>query len=225
MGALCYSFVQAALIRKHAKMTFMKIKIIALLFFFAITALAETKQDKKVILFLGDSLTEGYGIDESKAYPVLVGQELKKDGINVEVLNGSVSGSTTASGVSRLRWFLKKKPDIMLLALGANDGLRGLKVKNSKENLSKIIALAKENEIKVVLAGMLMPPNYGASYRTEFEEMYKTLVKENKLEFIPFLLEGVAGVKELNTADGIHPNEKGHEVMAKLVTRKFKEIL
>lgn len=203
----------------------MKIKLIVLLFCLTTAAVGETQAEKKVILFLGDSLTEGYGIDESKAYPVLVGQALKKDGINVEILNGSVSGSTTASGVSRLRWFLKKKPDIMLLALGANDGLRGLKVENSKENLSKIISLAKQNDIKVVLAGMLMPPNYGASYRSEFEDMYKSLVKDNKLEFIPFLLEGVAGVKNLNIADGVHPNEKGHEVMAKLVTRKFKEIL
>lgn len=179
----------------------------------------------KVILFLGDSLTEGYGIDESKAYPVLVGKELNEAGLKVEVLNGSVSGSTTASGLSRLRWFLKKNPDIMLLALGANDGLRGLKVSDSKKNLAQIIKLAQDQGIQVVLAGMLMPPNYGESYRSEFENMYKSLVTEYKLEFIPFLLEGVAGVKELNTSDGVHPNEKGHQVMSRLVTKKFKEIL
>lgn len=179
----------------------------------------------KVILFLGDSLTEGYGIDEDKAYPVLVGNELRKAGHQVEVLNGSVSGSTTASGLSRLRWFLKKNPDIMLLALGANDGLRGLKVADSKKNLAQIIEQAQAQGIQVVLAGMLMPPNYGQSYRSEFENMYKSLVKQYKLEFIPFLLEGVAGVKELNISDGVHPNEKGHQIMSRLVAKKFKEIL
>ncbi len=172
------------------------------------------------ILFLGDSLTEGYGVDESKAYPVLVGAAL-----DVKVLNGSVSGSTTASGLSRLKWFLKAKPTHMLLALGANDGLRGLKLEDSKKNLEAIIKLAKSNSIRVVLAGMLMPPNYGESYRNEFKTMYEGLTKEYKLDFIPFLLEGVAGKPEFNISDGIHPNEAGHAIISKLVTKKFKEIL
>lgn len=174
----------------------------------------------KSILFLGDSLTEGYGVDETRAYPVLVGKEL-----GVKVLNGSVSGSTTASGHSRLKWFLKARPTHMLLALGANDGLRGLKLEDSKKNLEAIIELAQKNSIKVVLAGMLMPPNYGESYRSEFKTMYEGLAKKYKLEFIPFLLEGVAGNPKLNISDGIHPNEAGHEIMARLVSKKFKEIL
>lgn len=172
------------------------------------------------ILFLGDSLTEGYGVDETKAYPVLVGRELQ-----VEVLNGSVSGSTTASGPSRLKWFLKAKPTHMLLSLGANDGLRGLNLKDTKKNLEAIIKLAQENSIRVVLAGMLMPPNYGKDYRSEFHSMYQGLTKEYKLDFIPFLLEGVAGNPKLNISDGIHPNEEGHAIIAKLVAKKFKGIL
>lgn len=174
----------------------------------------------KSILFLGDSLTEGYGIDETKAYPVLVGKEL-----GVKILNGSVSGSTTASGLGRLKWFLKAKPTHMLLALGANDGLRGLKLEDSKKHLESIIELAQKNGIDVVLAGMLMPPNYGESYRAQFKSMYEGLAKKYKLDFIPFLLEGVAANPTLNISDGIHPNEAGHEIIARLVSKKFKEIL
>jgi len=180
---------------------------------------------KSVLLFLGDSLTEGYGVDEKSAYPVLVGESLKKKGHAVEVLNGSVSGSTTASGLSRLRWFLKRHPTHLFLALGANDGLRGLKVADSKKHLESIIELAQKNQMKVILAGMLMPPNYGESYRAEFKAMYDNLAKVYKLDFIPFLLKGVAGKSELNIEDGVHPNEAGHRIIAELVTTKLEEVL
>jgi len=169
------------------------------------------------ILFLGDSLTEGYGVDKSKSYPQMVQKFLKEKGVIIEVLNGSVSGSTTASSSSRLKWFLKAKPNILFLALGANDGLRGVKVSESKKNLRECIQAAKSAGLKVVLAGMMVPPNYGADYGLNFIAMFKELAKEEKLKLMPFLLKGVAGEEKLNQEDGIHPNESGHNVIGRNV--------
>lgn len=170
------------------------------------------------VLFLGDSLTEGYGVPKSKSYPVLVKKFLKEERkLEVEILNGSISGSTTASAASRLKWFLKAKPSVVFLALGANDGLRGIKVEESQKNLDKAITLAKEAGVKVVLAGMMVPPNYGPDYGKKFKAMYPSLAKKHNVSLIPFILEGVAGEKEFNQEDGIHPNEKGHEKMAKMI--------
>lgn len=178
------------------------------------------------IVFLGDSLTAGYGLEKEDAYPALVKALFKKnDDREITILNGSVSGSTTSSGLSRLRWFMRSEPDVLFLALGANDGLRGLSVEESKKNLESVIVFAKEAGMKVVLAGMLMPTNYGEDYRQDFEKMYGDLVKKHELIFLPFLLEGVATVRELNQADGIHPNEKGHQVMAETVYKLLKEHL
>lgn len=191
----------------------MKLLIAALILIsFSSVLKAET-----TLLFMGDSLTEGYGVAQEKSYPSLVAAELIKRGKKIKLLNGSVSGSTTASGMGRLRWFLKAKPDFLILALGANDGLRGIKVSVSKKNLKEIIIFAKSKGIKVVLAGMLLPVNYGPKFRTQFREMYKELVKELSITEIPFLLKNVGGEKDLNQADGIHPNEKGHLVMSKTV--------
>ena len=170
------------------------------------------------ILVLGDSLTEGYGIDSEKAFPAILEEMAKAKGHeDVKVINGGVSGSTTASGLSRLNWFFKAKPEIIIIALGANDGLRGLKVEKSKENLEAIITKSKEKGLKVILGGMKMPRNYGKEYRDQFEKMYKDLYKKHKVIFIPFLLKNVGGVPKLNLADGIHPNEEGHKVVAKNV--------
>lgn len=173
----------------------------------------------QTILFLGDSLTEGYGIDQNEAFPELVKKlakvRLKKD---IKAINAGVSGSTTASGLERLKWYLKKeKPNLMILALGANDGLRGFDLEKSKKSLSEIIDFAKANGVKVILAGMLMPPNYGKDYTTKFKKIYTDLAQEKKISLIPFLLEGVAGNKDLNLPDGIHPNQKGHERIAETV--------
>lgn len=193
--------------------------------FFTPSVQAEEKQEIK-ILFLGDSLTEGYGINKDESYPMifkqLVKERLSKD---IEVLNGSVSGSTTSSALSRLRWFVRQKPQIVLLALGANDGLRGISIDVSQKNLEQTIELALENQIQVVLAGMLLPTNYGEEYRQNFEKMFAELAKKYQLRSIAFLLEGVAAQKELNQADGIHPNEQGHRVMAETVFNGLKELL
>ncbi|MBC74414.1 MAG: arylesterase [Halobacteriovoraceae bacterium] len=186
------------------------------------SALANTTE----IVFLGDSLTAGYGIEKEKAYPQIVENKLKAKGKDIKVLNGGVSGSTTAGGKSRLGWFLKKSnPDIMVLALGANDGLRGLKLSQSEKNLEEIINIAKKKNIKVLLAGMRLPPNYGKDYVKQFRSMYKKLKEKHNLKMIPFMLKDVGGRKELNIEDGIHPNEKGHEVIANTVIKYLEPLL
>lgn len=170
------------------------------------------------ILFLGDSLSEGIGLDEEQSFPRLVERNLKAKKHNVVVTNGGVSGSTSASGLTRLKWHLKKPTDILVLELGANDGLRGLKLEETKKNLIAIIKMAKEKKVKVLLLGLLMPPNYGKKYTDEFEAMYKTIAKNEKVPFHPFILKDVAGKAEFNLPDGVHPNAKGQELVAATVT-------
>ena len=198
-------------------------KFILILFLITLQ-FANAKND--TILFLGDSLTEGLGVTKEDAFPKLVETmiqtELKKD---VTVINGGVSGSTTSDGLDRLKWYLKKKPSIVFLALGANDGLRGLDLKQSQKNLEEIIKYAQESNAKVLLAGMLIPPNYGPEYSENFRKMYEQLKDKYKLRSMDFLLEGVAGNKELNQRDGIHPNEQGHKIISKNVFEFIKEEL
>ena len=169
------------------------------------------------ILFLGDSLSEGYGLPEEQSFPRLVEKKLKARKKDVVITNGGVSGSTTASGLTRLKWHLKKKTDIVVLELGANDGLRGLNIPASKKNLVEIIRYARNKKIKVLLLGLLLPPNYGSKYVEQFRNMYSSISKEEKVPMLPFLLEPVAGKPELNLPDGIHPNAKGHDLIADLV--------
>ena len=198
-------------------------KIILILFLFNLYV-ANAKANN--ILFLGDSLTEGLGVNKKDAFPKLVENliqtELKKD---ITVINGGVSGSTTSDGLSRLKWYLKKKPYLVFLALGANDGLRGLDLNQSQKNLEEIIKYAQKSNAKVLLAGMLIPPNYGPEYSQRFKKMYRELKIKYKLKSMPFLLDGVAGKKELNQRDGIHPNEEGHKYIAKKVFEFIKEDL
>lgn len=177
------------------------------------------------ILFLGDSLTEGYQLAKEDAYPAVIERDLKKKNPELKVINGGVSGATTASGLKRLNWYVKAKPDIMVLALGANDGLRGMNLVESEKNLSVIIEKAQGQNIKVILVGMKMPTNYGEPYRTNFEKLFPNLAKKYKLPLVPFLLEGVGGDPKLNIADGIHPNPEGHKIMAKTVTKVLEPLL
>ena len=178
------------------------------------------------ILFLGDSLTEGLGVSKEEAFPKLVENmiqtELKKD---ITIINGGVSGSTTSDALSRLKWYLKKNPYIVFIALGANDGLRGLDLEKSKENLEEIIQYAQKANAKVLLAGMLIPPNYGEDYSKRFKEMYEEIKNKYNLKSMPFLLDKVAGVQNLNQIDGIHPNVEGHKIIAKNVFTFIKEEL
>ena len=170
------------------------------------------------ILFLGDSITAGYGVAKEDAYPALLGQTLESLGIHhVEIINGSISGSTTASALSRLKWFQKASPDILVLALGANDGLRGLSVENMEDNLGRAISFAKNNNMNVILGGMQIPPNYGPEYADAFKQVFTTLAEDHEIVLIPFLLEGVGGRSDMNQPDGIHPNREGHQQIAKTV--------
>lgn len=170
------------------------------------------------ILILGDSLSAGLGVEPEQAFPALIHDRLKQKGFHhVTLTNGSISGSTTAGAVSRLKWFLRIKPDILVLALGANDGLRGLSTGQMTQNLDKTIVLAKEKGIRVILAGMKLPPNYGPEYAEDFEAVFASLAQKYDLPFIPFLLKDVAGIASLNQADGIHPNAKGHKIIAATV--------
>ena len=198
-------------------------KLISL--FVTLFSLAAFSQEK--ILILGDSLTEGHGLNEEDSYPSqlqnIIDQKVGKN--KYQIINGGVSGSTTASGISRLNWFLKAKPKIMVLALGANDGLRGIKLDASKSNLEKIITKAQKNGVQVIIAGMQIPPNYGEEYTKKFQELYIELAKKFKIKRIPFLLKNVAGIKELNNADGIHPNKKGYSIVASTVFETIKELL
>ncbi|HEX4922845.1 MAG TPA: arylesterase [Bdellovibrionales bacterium] len=189
--------------------------LVSAVFLFHSLGLADTPVR---IVILGDSLTDGYGVAKDAAYPAVLGRKFKEAGHSgVDVVNAGISGSTTASAESRFRWHLKKKPDVLMIALGGNDGLRGMKLAQTKKNLSNIISSAKKEKIEVVLAGMKIPPNYGKEYTEGFEQLYRELAKEFDVALIPFLLEGVGGEKELNQTDGIHPNEKGHVKMAETV--------
>jgi acyl-CoA thioesterase-1 len=200
-------------------------KIILILFLINLQIL-NASTNTNTILFLGDSLTEGLGVSKEEAFPNLVQSyiqnELKKD---ITVINGGVSGSTTSDALARLKWYMKKKPNIVFIALGANDGLRGLNLEQSQKNLEEIIKYAQESNAKVLLAGMLIPPNYGPEYSNRFKEMYEQIKNKYNLKSMPFLLDGVAGKKELNQNDGIHPNVEGHKYIAKKVFEFIKEDL
>jgi len=198
-------------------------KFILIFFLFNLSVLNATSN---TILFLGDSLTDGFGISKEDAFPKLVENliqtELNK---NIVVINGGMSGSTTSDGLARLKWYMKKKPYLVFLALGTNDGLRGLDLEQSQKNLEEIISHARASNAKVILAGMLIPPNYGPEYSEQFKRMYEKLQIKYKLKRMPFLLDGVAGIKEYNQKDGIHPNEKGHKRIAENVFEFIKEDL
>ena len=183
-------------------------------------------QAETTIVFLGDSLTEGFGLDKNEAFPHLFAQALKERGYqNIKVINAGISGSTSASAVSRLKWYLRIKPTILILALGANDGLRGVNPQAMKKNLETTIQMAQEQQIQVVLAGMKVPPNYGIKYAEDFESVFPDLAQKYKIPLIPFLLEGVAAQPELNLPDGIHPNQKGHQIITKLMLEYLLPLL
>lgn len=194
--------------------------------FFLILFLINSKiQAETHILFLGDSLAEGLGVDENQAFPKLVERNLRLKKKEVVVTNGGVSGATSASGEGRLRWHLKKKTDVVILELGANDGLRGLKISETENNLRKIIQFAKNQKVKIILAEIQMPPNYGIKYTSEFKQMYLHLSQTEKILLMPFFLKNVAGISKYNQADGIHPNVQGHEIIAKDITNFLEKIL
>ncbi|MCM8530240.1 MAG: arylesterase [Lentisphaeraceae bacterium] len=198
------------------------IKLFLVPLFLTLSLLAETQ----TVLCLGDSLTAGYGLQKDQAYPAIMAQELAKQG-KFNVINAGISGNTSAGGLRRVDWYFKKKIDFLILALGANDGLRGLDPKATKDNLQKIIDKAKKKnpEIKILLAGMKVPPNMGADYSKNFEAIFSDLDKANEIYLIPFLLKDVAGLKSKNLADGIHPNAEGQKQLSQNVMDVLKPLL
>lgn len=180
---------------------------------FSFTVYAADPTLKKIVI-LGDSLTEGYGVAQTAAFPALLQKKVDADKFNWKVISSGSSGSTSASGLQRIKWIAKDKPDIVLVLLGSNDGLRGLKVEDTEKNLNDTIEWAKKNNITVALGQLHVPPNYGKDYEKKFSAVYAKVAAKNKIELAPFLLDKVAGNKDLNLADGIHPNEKGHQIVA-----------
>ena len=181
--------------------------------------------DAKVILALGDSLTAGYGLDQAEAFPVQLQAALRALGLNATVINGGVSGDTSAGGRSRLEWLLAEPVDGVIVELGANDGLRGLDPGQTRENLDWILTTLKQRDIPVLLSGMYAPPNLGKDYGAEFNAIYPELAQKHTVKLDPFFLEGVAADPNLNQADGIHPNAEGVAMIVKRLTPKVQELL
>ncbi|MBX2966376.1 MAG: arylesterase [Cyclobacteriaceae bacterium] len=181
----------------------------------------------KTIMFYGDSLTAGYGLTPEEAFPALLEQNLRQQGKNCKVINAGLSGETTAGGLGRIDWVLRQPIDIFVLELGANDGLRGLPIEQTKANLQAIIekVKAKNPNVKIVVAGMMVPPNMGNDYGTAFRNLFPEIAKKNNATLIPFLLEGVAGNEKLNLPDGIHPNPDGHRIIASNLVKVIGALL
>lgn len=172
-------------------------------------------------------MTAGYGITTDKAFPAIAGELLNRKGKTVKVLNAGISGDTSAGGLARIDWVLKQPVDVLFLELGANDGLRGLPVESTEKNLQAIIdkARAKNKDIRIVLAGMVVPPNMGPEYSGKFRDVFIRLAAKNRCERIPFLLEGVGGISQLNQADGIHPTVEGHKIIGERVAKVLEKMI
>ena len=188
---------------------------------------ADSAVTKKTIVFFGNSLTAGYGLSPSEAFPAIIQNKIDSLGLPYKVINAGVSGETSSGGNGRIDWILKQPLDVFVLELGANDGLRGIPLSETKKSLQSIIdkVKAKYPEAKLVLAGMQIPPNMGVTYTTEFRNIYPDLAKKNAAMLIPFLLEGVGGDLKLNQQDGIHPTAEGHHIVAENVWRMLEQVL
>ncbi|MFV1885376.1 MAG: arylesterase [Balneola sp.] len=190
-----------------------------LLFFLLLFSAGLTAQEKKTILIFGDSIAAGYGVEPDQAFPAVIQDKIDSLGLNYTVINGGLSGETSAGGLRRINWVLQRQVDIMVLELGGNDGLRGIDLSSTKENLQQIInrALAKNPDMEILIAGMQVPPNLGIEYTREFQSLYPDLAKENNLVLIPLILDKVGGRDEFMQPDQIHPNVAGHKVVANTV--------
>ncbi len=190
-------------------------------------AVKQPDQAVKTIVFFGNSITAGYGLEPSQAFPALVQKKIDSLGLSYRVVNAGVSGETSAAGAGRIDWILKQPVDIFVLELGGNDGLRGIPVAETAKNLQAILDKVKSvyPHARLVLAGMQIPPNMGQTYSRQFRQLYADLAAKNDLVLIPFLLEGVGGESGLNLEDGIHPNIEGHRILAETVWQYIRAIL
>jgi acyl-CoA thioesterase-1 len=177
------------------------------------------------VVFLGDSLTAGLGLEEDQAFPALVGERLAAEGRPVAVVNAGVSGDTTAGGLARLDWVLRQRPAVVVVELGPNDGLRGLPLAMTEANLREIVEKCRAAGARVLLVGMRIPPNYGPDYAGAFRDLYPRLARDLGVPLVPFLLEGVGGEPDLNLPDGIHPNPAGHRRLAENVLPHLRALL
>jgi acyl-CoA thioesterase-1 len=179
------------------------------------------------VVFLGNSLSAGYGLDPELAFPALVQQKIDSLGWNFRVVNAGISGETTAGGLSRIDWLLRQRVDVLVLELGGNDGLRGINLDVTEQNLQQIIdrTRAANPDAEIVLAGMQVPPNLGHTYTTRFRTLFPDLAETNGIHLIPFLLEGVGGIPRLNQGDGIHPTAEGHRIVADTVWETLRPVL
>ena len=182
---------------------------------------------QQTIVFFGNSLTAGYGVDPTEAFPALIQEKMDSLHLRYKVINAGVSGETTSGGLARIDWILKQPPAVFVLELGGNDGLRGIPLTETKKNLQLIIDRVKQKNpsTKIILAGMMIPPNMGNQYTHTFQEIYPSLATSNHVDLIPFLLEGVGGNPALNQQDGIHPTAEGHKIVAENVWRILKKDL
>lgn len=184
-------------------------------------------ENRKTILFFGNSITAGYQLDMDEAFPAIIQTWLDSLGYSYQVINAGLSGETTAGGKSRIEWVLSTVPDVFVLELGANDGLRGLPLGETRKNLQGIVDAVKvaNPNVKIVFAGMQVPPNLGQDYTQTFQQIFPELTEKNKATLIPFILEGVAGDPSLNLRDGIHPTPEGHAILAETVWRYLQPLL
>ncbi len=201
----------------------MRVAFLSLLLF----SFAFRVQDEKVVLFLGDSLSAGFGLDVAQAFPSLIQEKIQQEKLPFKVVNAGLSGETTAGGLRRIDWLLKQKVDVLVIELGGNDGLRGIAPSETQKNLQGIIDKMREKnpDAQIVLAGMQAPPNMGKDYTEQFRAIFPALAKKNSIELIPFLLEGVAGNPHLNLPDGIHPTAEGHRIVAETIWKTLKPVL
>lgn len=188
---------------------------------------SDTVTQKKNILFFGNSLTAGLGVEPGEAFPALIGDKIDSLNLPYKITNAGLSGETTAAGKARINWILKQKVDVFVLELGANDGLRGIPVSETEKNLQAIVdqVKAKYPEAKLVMTGMQVPPNMGAKYTSEFQVIFKRIADKNNMALVPFLLDKVGGVAKLNQSDGIHPTPEGHRILAENVWGVLKGVL
>ncbi|MBA4150633.1 MAG: arylesterase [Verrucomicrobia bacterium] len=190
-------------------------------------SVAAEKQEPKIIVILGDSIAAGYGVQPAEAFPSLLQQKIDARQLPYKVVNAGVSGDTTASGVRRMPWLLKRPMDVLVVELGGNDGLRGISPDETRSNLEKIMDLAREKNptVQILLAGMQMPQNMGADYTRKFKEVFSEVAEKKNAKLIPFLLEGVGGRADMNQPDRIHPNPAGHKIVAENVWAGLAAIL
>ncbi|MBB6502968.1 arylesterase [Pedobacter cryoconitis] len=188
------------------------------------TTTKEKQQTIKNILFFGTSLTAGLGVDPDQAFPALIQKKIDSLHLPYKVINAGLSGETSAAGKSRISWLLKQRVDVFVLELGANDGLRGIPVQQTADNLQAIVDKVKQKypQARMLLTGMQMPPSMGERYTHDFSAIFPALAKKNKMDFLPFLLKGVGGIARLNQKDGIHPTPEGHRILAENVWQKLQ---